>query len=82
FQARIHQTGTVSYEYKTLTLTSAPAIMVGVQGPAGNLGAQHGGGVSSNSGLTFFEPRTSPAPYRVDSALQLNAWVAIGTGYL
>jgi len=82
FQARIHQTGTVQYEYQTMTLTSAPAIMVGVQGPLGNLGAQHGGGVGSNSGLTFFEPRTSPAPYRVDSALQLNAWVAIGTSYL
>jgi hypothetical protein len=82
FEARIHQTGTINYEYKTLTTPTAPAVGVGVQGPAANLGVAFGGGVTSSSGLTFFEPRTNPASYAVDSAQPLNAWVGIGTGYL
>jgi hypothetical protein len=79
FQARVHQTGVVTFEYKKLSATPAPTGVVGIEGIGVGLAA--GGAVSSLS-LTFFGPVTSPQPITFDSLRTVGGFIKLTNGYL
>jgi hypothetical protein len=92
FEAKLHQAGGVTFEYKTVTFTGAPALSIGYQGPP-NVGYSYsfqmaGGDAGmvatfppAGAALDFAQAQTSPA---VVSTLAAPAGgsVAIGTGAL
>ncbi|MBM4780590.1 MAG: lamin tail domain-containing protein [Archangiaceae bacterium] len=90
FQARVHQAGAVTFEYKTVTTTAPVPVSIGYQGPPG-LGYAHAfqaaaadGGMSvvfpaSGSALAFGGASSSPAVVSTLAAPG-SALVTIGTG--
>ncbi|MGQ0505614.1 MAG: hypothetical protein ACT4TC_09865, partial [Myxococcaceae bacterium] len=83
FQAQLHQTGVVTFEYKTL-VTSIPATAtIGVQGGSARQGLQYTARTPvAGSRLTFFGPKSPP----VDPVLQIAGpyvgWVERGSAFL
>lgn len=90
FQARVHQAGAVTFEYKTVTTTAPAAVSIGYQGPPG-LGYAHSfqsaaadAGMSavfpaSASAVVFGGGSTSPAVVSTLAA-PASGLVTIGTG--
>jgi hypothetical protein len=81
FQARIHQTGVVHFEYQKLALSTANPV-VGFQGPANAQGRQLSPSLQDGLGLTFFGPRAAPATYAAVSSDPMGGWVKVGGAYL
>jgi len=79
FQGRVHQTGVVSFEYKTLTTTAASTPVIGVQGAVSGLAATS---AASAVGLTLFGPVPSPVSVTATTAGQLGGFLKLGSGYL
>lgn len=78
FEAKVHQSGVVTFEYQSLNpVTASPVI--GVQGPPG-VGLSSPSAPSGGS-LTFFGPRASPLTLR-GALLPANGFVKVGSGYL
>ncbi len=83
FQAQISQQGVVTYEYKTVTTSSAPSVTIGAQGPLKTQGVTYSGAVpSSGTRLTFFGPKTSPTGPVLQELGPYVGWVKIGDHYL
>jgi len=78
FEAKVHQTGVVTFEYQALNPVMASPV-IGVQGAPGV-------GLSSPSapsggGITFFGPKPSPLTLR-GGLLPATGFVKVGAGYL
>ncbi|MHB8879438.1 MAG: lamin tail domain-containing protein, partial [Myxococcaceae bacterium] len=80
FQAQIHQTGVVRFEYRTVT-HSTGTVVVGVQGSQATLGLQ-ATEPWTGRGLVFFGPRASPVSLTAHKGAVVVGWVKIGSGYL
>lgn len=74
FQARVHQSGAVTFEYRTITTTAAFPVSVGYQGPPGlgyswvspmmvapDAGAPPAVGPASGTRVEFAQAQTAPA---------------------
>jgi hypothetical protein len=82
FQAQIHQTGAIKFEYRTLNwapLSYSPPV-VGARWDATHV-LQAANLPTSDTGLTFFGPVSVPhvAPTAPDA---MGGWVKVGDGYL
>ncbi len=77
-QAKVHQSGVVTLEHKTLTSAAAVTNVVGVQGPQG-LGVV--GGAAAGGSVTFFGPRSFPVSLST-AAMPSAGFVKLGASYL
>lgn len=77
FQARVQQSGRVSFHYRTMTLNSFPSFTIGTQNAARNQAVRVTTTPLTNTALYFFSPVTS-ADVRVAKGMVLGAFVAIG----
>ncbi|MHB8876347.1 MAG: lamin tail domain-containing protein [Myxococcaceae bacterium] len=81
FQAQVHQTGEVRFEYRTLTFTTGTPV-VGIQGPSATAGLAAPSGAASDLGLTFFKPQATPVSFKAAQGAVAAGWVKIGAAYL
>lgn len=79
FQARVHQTGVLTYEYKTLTGALLPVPVIGVQGATAGLVAT---GAAAGSSLTLFGPVAAPVTLTVNAPQALGGFIKLAGGYL
>lgn len=80
FEAKVHQSGTITFEYKTVTLPMPVNSVIGVQGPKGvGIGTA---GAASNASLTFFAPKQAPAPAVFSAPMPVSGFVKLANGYL
>ncbi len=80
FEVKVHQTGVVTYEYKTLANVGSLMPLVGVQGPPGR--AVVGPLPSAGSRTTFFGPTTSPLSVTLQAAEPVSGFLKLSNGYL
>ncbi len=79
-EAKLHQTGVVTFEYKKLAATAAlPAAVIGVQGVTSGLPA---GGAATNVGITLFGPKSSPLTVTFNQLGTLGGFLRLANGYL
>ncbi len=81
FQARIHQTGMIHFEYQTVDLGPASPV-IGVQGPTPSQGLQFFPSLQPGLGITLFGPKAAPVAYGAVSSEPTGGFVKIGDAYL
>ncbi len=79
FQAKVHQTGVVTFEYKKISSAALPTHVIGVQGAVEGVTA---GGAGDNVGLTLFGPKPSPLATMFASAGGRGGFIKLSGGYL
>lgn len=85
FQAQIHQTGAIRFEYQTISTTSTLVPVIGVQGAADGIEGLQAqlGWPSSGSSVSFFGPKALPVTVKVFPAESTySGAVKIGQSYL
>ncbi len=78
FQARVHQNGSVSFHYLTMTLNSAPSFTIGLQDTTRALAVRSTGTPTSNTARYFFSPITGPVETRVSRGSSWGGFVKVG----
>jgi hypothetical protein len=82
FQAQVHQAGTVSFHYKTMTLTSGyTSFTIGLQDGTRTLAVTRSGTPASDSAVYFFSPVADPVEFRARAGTRWGGFVKTGTGY-
>jgi hypothetical protein len=82
FQAQVHQAGTVSFQYKTMTLaTGYSSFTIGVQDGTRTTAVTWGGTPASDSAVYFFSPVADPVEFRARAGTRWGGFVKTGTGY-
>ena len=79
FEAKVHQTGIVTFEYKKIQAAALPASVSGVQGQVDALLVA---GAADNVGLTLFGPKAAPIPATFTRPGSAGGFIKLGTGYL
>ncbi|MBX7114474.1 MAG: lamin tail domain-containing protein [Myxococcaceae bacterium] len=77
FQARVHQSGVITFEYPQIDGTNATRA-VGVTGPEDVLV----GSAVEGQRVTFFGPRASPLPYGLQNSNTAKGFLKLSNGYL
>lgn len=80
FQVQVHQTGKVTFEYRTLSMTGTVMPVIGVQGPPNT--AQVGPAPSANSSTTFFGGIMSPLMRTLLAPETITGFIRLTNGYL
>ncbi len=80
FEVKVHQTGVISFEYRTLSNAGTVVPVVGVQGPANT--AAVGAAPMSNGSMTFFGPTAPPLTFTLTTPLTLGGFIKLTNGYL
>jgi hypothetical protein len=80
FEAKVHQVGVVTFEYKKMSATAAlPASVIGIQGAADGIAS---GGPAANVGITFFGPKSAPVIATYNSIGAQGGFIKLANGYL
>jgi len=80
FEAKIHQTGLVTFEYRTLSHAGSVLPVVGVQGTPTSAAA--GPVPTSNGAMTFFGPTQPPLSFTLSAAAPVGGFIKLMNGYL
>jgi len=79
FQAKVHQTGVVTFEYKQITAMTLPTVVQGVQGISGGLAVA---GLANTSSLTLYGPKVAPLSATFLTAAPVGGFIKLVNGYL
>lgn len=75
FEVRVHQHGTVSFEYQTMVLPTARSFTIGVQDPTRTLAVTSTTAPANNSALQFFAPLAEGFDLRVVKGSRFGGYI-------
>lgn len=79
FEAKVHQTGVVTFEYKKILSAMLPVHVIGIQGVVEGLPIS---GAADGVSFTFFGPKPAPITAIFNSPATLGGFIKLANGYL
>lgn len=81
FEAKVHQTGVVTYEFNKLQMSMTPSHTIGLEGANSTLGLS-ASGEAAGGALVLFSGQASPISVTFSAPATYGGFIALANGYL